>query len=131
MPAPRERLSEKSSAADLGRIVRAFGFTLNGLGFAWRNEAAFRQELVVAAILLPAAFFVGVTPVEKLLLIASVFAVLITELLNTAIEAVVDRFGGDVHPLSGAAKDLGSAAVFLSLVLAAAVWGTFLWLRIA
>ncbi len=131
MPAPRERLSEKSSATDLGRIVRTFGFTLHGLGFAWRNEAAFRQELVVAAILLPAAFFVGVTPVEKLLLIASVFAVLITELLNTAIEAVVDRFGGDVHPLSGAAKDLGSAAVFLSLVLAAAVWGTFLWLRIA
>lgn len=115
---------------DLGRIARALTYTLNGLKFAWRNEAAFRQETIAAVILLPAAYFVGTTAVEILLLIGTVLVVLIIELLNTSLESVVDRFGGELHPLSGAAKDLGSAAVFLSLVMAASVWGTFLYLRL-
>lgn len=129
MQTPRERLSDESSVTDLGRVVRAFGYTLNGLKFAWRNEAAFRQEIIAAVVLVPAAFYVGTSAVERLLLIGSVLAVLITELLNTSVEAIVDRFGGEIHPLSGAAKDLGSAAVFLSLVLAGCVWATFLWIR--
>lgn len=131
MQKQRERLSNESSVLDMRRLTRAFGYTLNGLSFAWRNEAAFRQEVIAAVVLLPAALFVGSTAVERLMLIGAVFVVLITELLNTALEAVVDRFGGEIHALSGAAKDLGSAAVFLSLLLAAATWGTFLYLRLS
>lgn len=125
----RPGTTKQSSITDLGRITRAFVSTLKGLRFAWHNEAAFRQEVLATILLVPAAFFVGSTPVEILMLIGVLLLVLITELLNTAIEAIVDRFGNEIHALSGAAKDLGSAAVFMSLVLAAVVWGTFLYLR--
>ena len=110
------------ATADLGRIVRAFGFTLQGLSFAWKNEAAFRQEVILVVLLTPAAFYLGVTAMERILLIGVLLLVLITELLNSAIEAVVDRLGEERHALSGAAKDMGSAAVFFSLVLAGVVW---------
>lgn len=110
------------STADLGRIARAFGFTLKGLRYAWRNEAAFRQEVILVVILLPAAFWLGGNAIERILLIGVLLLVLIIELLNSSIEAIVDRFGGEIHPLSGAAKDMGSAAVFFGLVLAAVVW---------
>lgn len=107
----------------LRRIVSATLNSFAGLRAAWRNEAAFRQECVLAAILVPAAFWVGDTAVERVLLIASVLVVLIVELLNSAVEAVVDRIGPERHELSGRAKDLGSAAVLLSLVLAGGAWG--------
>lgn len=109
------------------RIVRATFFSLSGLKAAWRSEAAFRQECTLAIIMIPAAFWVGQTGLERAMLIATVLLVLIVELLNSAVEAVVDRVGREHHELSGQAKDMGSAAVFLSLLLTAAVWGTIGW----
>jgi diacylglycerol kinase (ATP) len=113
----------------LQRIVNATFFSLAGLSAAWRNEAAFRQECALAAVLTPAAFWVGDTAVERSLLIGTCWLVLVVELLNSAVEAVVDRVGTDHHKLSGRAKDLGSAAVFVSLALTTLVWGLVLWER--
>lgn len=115
----------------LKRLLAATGFSLAGIRTAWRSEEAFRQEVVLAAVLLPAAWWLGTTAVERLLLAASVLLVLIVELLNTAVEYTVDRIGTDHHELSGRAKDIGSAAVLLSLVLWALTWGTVAWARLA
>jgi len=104
------------------RIISAARNSLAGLAAALRHEDAFRQELILAAILIPLGFFFGVNGLERALLVGSVLLVLIVELLNTAIEATVDRVSLEVHPLAKRAKDLGSAAVMLSLVLAASVW---------
>jgi diacylglycerol kinase (ATP) len=104
------------------RIIRATGFSLNGLTLAFRNEAAFRQELVLMAVALPLALWLDVSHIERILLILGLFIVLIVELLNSAIEAVVDRVGDEIHPLSGQAKDIASAAVMLSLILCATIW---------
>ena len=111
------------------RLVNATLFSIAGLRAAWRNEAAFRQECALAAVLTPAAFWVGQTAVERSLLIGTCWLVIIVELLNSAVEAVVDRVGTDHHKLSGRAKDLGSAAVFVSLALTGLVWGLMLWER--
>jgi diacylglycerol kinase (ATP) len=111
------------------RVVNATFFSLAGLKTAWRNEAAFRQECVLAAVLIPLGFWLGQTAVERSLLVGSCLIVLIVELLNTAVEAVVDRIGSDHHELSGHAKDLGSAAVFVSLALTLLVWGSIGWER--
>jgi diacylglycerol kinase (ATP) len=113
------------------RLVNATFFSIAGLRAAWRNEAAFRQECALAAVLTPAAFWVGQTAIERSLLIGTCWLVLVVELLNSAVEAVVDRVGTDHHKLSGRAKDLGSAAVFVSLALTALVWGLVLWERFA
>ena len=115
----------------LRRLVNATFFSLAGLRAAWRNEAAFRQECALAAVLTPAAFWLGQTAVERSLWIGTCWLVLIVELLNSAVEAVVDRVGTDHHKLSGRAKDLGSAAVFVSLALTALVWGLIAWERFA
>lgn len=104
------------------RIVRATGFSMKGLKAAWTHEAAFRQELMLAVVMLPIALLVDVTTIEKLLLIFTLFIVLIVELLNSAVEAVVDRVGDEIHVLSGQAKDIASAAVFMSLVLCGLTW---------
>ena len=104
------------------RIVSAARNSLAGLAAAVRHEDAFRQELILAAVLVPIAIFMNVTYLEKALLVGSVLLVLVVELLNSAIEATVDRVSLEVHPLAKRAKDLGSAAVMLSLVLAASVW---------
>jgi len=106
----------------LKRILNAARNSLDGLAAAVRHEDAFRQELLVAAVLLPVAFFIDASPVEKALLIGSLLLVLVVELLNTAIEVVVDRISSEEHPLSKRAKDIGSAAVMLSLIAAAGVW---------
>ncbi|WP_394147044.1 diacylglycerol kinase [Shewanella atlantica] len=106
----------------LKRIFRATGFSMQGLRLAWSHEAAFRQELMLAAIMLPIALVVDISTVERLFLILTLFIVLITELLNSAIEAVVDRVGDEIHPLSGQAKDVASAAVFMSLALCGITW---------
>jgi diacylglycerol kinase (ATP) len=116
-------------ATGFARLVRAFIVSVAGIKAAWRSEAAFRQECALAVLMLPAAFWLGTSAVERLLLVATVVLVLIVELLNSAVEAVVDRIGADHHALSGKAKDLGSAAVFLSLVLTGLVWGTLAWMR--
>ncbi|WP_299006742.1 diacylglycerol kinase [uncultured Shewanella sp.] len=112
------------------RIVKATRISMKGLAAAWKNEAAFRQELVLAIILLPTALLINVSIIEKLLLIITIFIVLITELLNSAVEAVVDRVGSEHHALSGQAKDIASAAVFMSLVLCGITWAIILghWL---
>jgi diacylglycerol kinase (ATP) len=113
------------------RIVNATFFSFAGLRAAWRNEAAFRQESSLCAVLIPAAFWLGTTAVERSLLIGTCLLVLIVELLNSGLEAAVDRIGAEHHDLSGQAKDLGSAAVFLSLVLVLVVWGLIAWERFA
>ncbi|WP_299573725.1 diacylglycerol kinase [uncultured Shewanella sp.] len=104
------------------RVIRATGFSIQGLISAWKNEAAFRQELILAVVLLPIALLANVSLVESILMIMTLFIVLITELLNSAIEAVVDRISDEIHPLSGQAKDVASAAVFLSLALCGITW---------
>jgi len=103
-------------------FLRAFGWSLAGLRAAFRHEAAFRQEVALMAVLLPASLWLGRGALERVALIVPCFVVLVAELVNSAIEAVVDRFGGGRHELAGRAKDMGSAAVFLSLVLLAVVW---------
>ena len=113
------------------RIFRAARYSSQGLKHAWRHEAAFRQEVGITVILVPAALWLGTTPLERWLLIASCALVLIVELLNSAVEATVDRFGGERHELSGRAKDMGSAAVFLSLAIVLVTWGTVAWQRFA
>ena len=106
----------------LARIVQAFFNSLAGLVEAWRNESAFRQEILLAAILVPIAFVLPATRAEKALLIGAVILVVIVELLNTGVEVAVDRISFEHHSLSKRAKDIGSAAVFVSLVLLAVVW---------
>jgi diacylglycerol kinase (ATP) len=113
------------------RIVNATFFSLAGLRTAWKNEAAFRQECLLCIVLVPSAFWLGQNAVERSLLIGACLLVLIVELLNTAVEFAVDRVGTDHHLLSGQAKDLGSAAVFVSLLLTAIVWGFVAWERFA
>jgi diacylglycerol kinase (ATP) len=113
----------------LRRVLNAAGYSLDGLRAAWRHEDAFRQELVLAAIMVPAAALLPVTLPEKVLLIGVVVLVLIVELLNTAIEAAVDRDSLEINPLGKRAKDYGSAAVMLSLLLAGATWVAILAAR--
>lgn len=114
--------SAHKSKSGLQRIVRAFFYSLSGLQLALRHEHAFRQEVLLAVILLPIACIVPVTPVERVLLIATVLLVLIVELLNSSVEAAIDRIGLETHHLSKQAKDIGSAAVFLALVLLTVTW---------
>ncbi|TAN48232.1 MAG: diacylglycerol kinase, partial [Betaproteobacteria bacterium] len=106
----------------LRRLLDATRHSIAGLAEAAREEAAFRQELLLAAGLVPLGLFLGNTAVERALLVGSVLMVLVVELLNSAVEATVDRISLEEHPLAKRAKDLGSAAVMLSLVLLAAVW---------
>lgn len=113
----------------LRRIVNATFYSLAGLRCAWQTEAAFRQECVAVVILIPIAAWLGQTAVERALLVSSCLLVLIVELLNTAVESVVDRVGTDHNELSGRAKDLGSAAVFTSIAAAALIWALIAWER--
>ena len=117
------------SLTDSGRIVRAFSYSLKGLRAAYRKESAFRQELILAMVMLPLAVWLGRTGVERALLIGSVLLVLIVELLNSAVEATVDRGGKDWNKLAGRAKDMGSAAVLIALLQLAATWGLILFDR--
>lgn len=117
---------KKETKNDLKRVISATKYSIAGICAAWQNEAAFRLEVFVSVILIPAAFFVGQSGTERAVLIFSCFFVLITELLNSAIEAIVDRVGTEHHVLSGRAKDIGSAAVFLSILNLLVIWGIFL-----
>lgn len=119
----------KPGNTGLRRIVNATFFSMAGLRAAWLHESAFRQETLLCAVLIPTAFWLGQTAVERSLLIGSCLLVLIVELLNSGVEAVVDRVGEEQHRLSGRAKDLGSAAVFVSLALVLVVWGLIAWAR--
>jgi len=114
----------------LKRLVDALTYSTQGLKAGWA-EPAFRQEALAALVLLPTALWLGSTWLERAMLAGTVVAVMVVELLNTAVEAAIDRIGLERHPLSKKAKDLGSAAVLLSLVFAAAVWAGALWQRFA
>jgi len=124
IPAPLE--SPFKGKRGLARIVQAFFNSLSGLADAWRHESAFRQEILLAAVLVPIACAVHVNSTERAMLIGSVLLVLIVELLNSSVEAAIDRISFEHHSLSKRAKDVGSAAVFVALVLMALVWGLVL-----
>ncbi len=109
------------------RIVRSCGYSLQGLRATFREEEAFRVEVMLALLLIPLGLFLGESGVEKALLTGSVILVLVVEIGNSAIESVVDRLGSEQHELSGRAKDQGSAAVFLSMLLFLLVWGLLLF----
>ena len=113
------------SSADLGpiqRLLNATRYSVQGLRHAWANEAAFRYEIYVLIVALPTAWLLGNGAVDRALLIGSALLVVVVELINSAIEATVDRIGKERHELSGHAKDLASAAVFCSILLAVTVW---------
>jgi diacylglycerol kinase (ATP) len=107
----------------LRRLVKATEYSLRGLRSAWEHEPAFRQECVIGLFLLPCAFLLGETLVQTALLIGVCLIVLITELLNSAVEATIDRMGEELHDLAGRAKDMSSAAVAVSLLLVWVTWG--------
>ena len=109
------------------RLINAFGYSLQGFSAAFKHEDAFRQEVFMALLLIPLAFYLGASAVEQALMIASVLLVLIVELLNSAIEAAVDHTSTERHPLAKQAKDIGSAAVFIALIIVAVVWGLILF----
>lgn len=118
--------AELKRKTGLARVVDATRYSLAGLAAAWRHEDAFRQEVMLASVMIPVALFLPLTGLEKALLVASVLMVLVVELLNSGIEAVVDRVSLDHHHLAKRAKDVGSAAVMLSLITTALVWGLVL-----
>lgn len=116
----------KSSSTGIKRILDAFKFSREGLVAVWKSEEAFRQEIVASIFLLPLSFYISENHIELLLLVSSVFLVVICELVNSAIESVVDRIGIEFHGLSKKAKDIGSAFVLLAIILLFFVWGTIL-----
>lgn len=122
-------LPDKVQLPGWRRLLRATRHACDGLRCTWRREAAFRQEVLAVAALLPVAGLVRVSAVERAALLAVLALVLIVELLNTAIEAIVDLASPGRHPLAGAAKDAGAAAVMLALLLAGGVWAVVLWPR--
>ena len=122
-------VSEFKSKSGLQRIVAATGYSIEGLQSAWRSEHAFRQELVVVVIGTIAALLLPVSIFQKLFLISTMVFILIIELINSAIEAVVDRVSLERHPLSKNAKDFGSAAVLLAVVISVAAWSVVLFNR--
>lgn len=111
----------------LTRLWNALGYSRDGIAAAWTNEAAFREELLLAAITIPLAFYLGKTGVDRALLVSSIIFILIVEILNSAIEAVVDKASPEKHDLAKRAKDMGSAAVLFSLLNAAVIWACVLW----
>ena len=108
--------------ASFQRVVRATGYSMKGLKSAYIHEAAFRQEVWLSFFLIPVGFYLGDGAIEKILLVGSVLLVLAMELLNSSVEAVVDRIGSEFHELSGRAKDIGSAAVFMTMIIFVLTW---------
>ena len=119
--------NEHKGKTGLRRVWNAFFYSMEGFQAAFRNEDAFRQEVLLAAVLVPIALFLPATGVGKALMIASVLLVLVVELLNSAVEATVDRISLENHQLAKRAKDIGSAAVFVSLMGVLVVWGLVLF----
>ena len=104
------------------RLISAWGYSISGLKLCWLNEASFRQELLLVIVLLPLSFWLTHDTVERILLIVPLFLILIVEVLNSAIEACIDRMGEELHPLAKQAKDMGSAAVWLTFLLTLIIW---------
>lgn len=120
----------ESNDTILAHILKAFMWSMAGIRAAWKNEQAFRWEATIVFLMMPVGLWIGRTAVERALLIACSMLILITELLNSAVEAVVDRIGPERHELSKRAKDLGSAAALISMITAAVVWGLIAYERI-
>jgi len=116
----------KTGVTGIKRIINAAGYSWKGICSAYKHEAAFRQELWLAIVLVPAGMYLGETVLDKAILVCSVLFVLVVELLNSAIESVVDRVSDEHHELAGRAKDMGSAAVFIALIITAIVWAAVL-----
>lgn len=116
--------------ADFQRVINATKYSMKGLKAAYRYEAAFRQEVWLSFLLIPLGFYLGNGAIEKVLLVGSVLLVLVAELLNSAVENVVDRVGSEYHELSGRAKDIGSAAVFMAMIITGLTWLLILWEKI-
>lgn len=112
----------KTDNTGVRRIVRAAGFSRKGFAAAFKNEAAFRQELALTLLIVPLAFWLTDNRLERALMVGTWLLVPLMEMINSAIEAVVDRVGDEYHPLAGAAKDIGSAAVVFAMIIAAVVW---------
>lgn len=127
---PREPVSAQKQRAGLSRMAHAFGYSLAGLRAGW-GETAFRQEAIASMVMLPLAFWLGRDWVEVALLAGSVIMVMVVELLNTGVESAIDRIGPEWHDLSKRAKDMGSAAVLLSLLACAGIWTAALWSRLS
>ncbi len=127
---PDPTVNPQKARTGLNRIVHAAGYSLAGLRAGW-HETAFRQEALLAMLMIPAAFWLGRTWVEVALLAGSVVFVMVTELLNTSVESAIDRISPEWHALSKRAKDIGSAAVLLSLLLCAGIWSAALYQRFA
>ncbi|MDP1708301.1 MAG: diacylglycerol kinase [Gammaproteobacteria bacterium] len=115
-----------SKGGEIARLIRAFGYSLAGIKSAFQNEAAFRLEVALFTVLAPLALWLGDNGTERALLLGSLMLVLIAEVINSSIEAVVDRIGTEQHTLAGRAKDMGSGAVLLTLVNAALIWALVL-----
>ncbi len=128
LDAPREPTNAQKQRSGLSRVWHAFGYSKAGLRAGW-GETAFRQEALAAIVMVPAAFWIGQTWIETALLAGSVVMVMVVELLNTGIETAIDRIGPEWHDLSKRAKDMGSAAVLLSLLACAGIWLAALWAR--
>ena len=129
-PELTELVNPQKSRRGINRILHAGGYSIQGLRAGW-GETAFRQEAILAMMLVPLAFWLGRSWVETALLAGTVLLVMIVELLNTSVESAIDRIGPEWHDLSKRAKDMGSAAVLLSLLLCAGVWLAALWHRLA
>ena len=128
-PATQEAPQAQKQRRGLNRVWHAFGYSLAGLRAGW-GETAFRQEALLALVLVPTAFWLGRTWLETAVLVAVVVAVMVVELLNTGIETAIDRIGPEWHQLSKRAKDMGSAAVLLSLLLCGGVWAAAVYHRL-
>jgi len=122
-----ETVSSFKSRGGFRRLAAATSYSLQGLAAAWRHEASFRLEVVLGLLLVPLAFWLAPTVAQALLLVGAIVFVWLVELVNSAIETLADAVSAERHPLIGRAKDIGSAAVLLSLVLAAGVWLAVLW----
>lgn len=131
MPLTQEPVDAQKHRRGLSRIWHAYRYSWEGLVACFTDSTAFRQETLLALVLLPAAFWLGRSWLETAVLAAAVVAVLVVELLNTGIEAAIDRMGPEWHLLSKKAKDMGSAAVLLSLLLCMGIWLAALWQRFA
>lgn len=125
----KEPVDAQKKRSGLSRLAHAFRYSLSGLHAGW-SETAFRQEALAALVLLPLAFWLGQTWVEVAVLAGSVVLVMVVELLNTGIESAIDRIGPEWHDLSKRAKDMGSAAVLMSLLLCGGTWAAALWARL-
>lgn len=117
----------KTGVTGMRRIINAFGYSMKGLRAAFKHESAFRQETALLVILLPVAILLGRNIVDYSILIGSLLLVIIVELLNSAVEAVVDRVGDEHNKLAGRAKDMGSAAVFVSLLNVGVIWSMYIF----